>query len=145
MAREDTTHPTAAKAGGAAGALTGAAIGAAAGPIGIAIGAVVGGMAGARGGEALAEQVNPTDFDAHWHGRYTETDYYDERYGWGDYGPAYGLGYHVRSRYDQPFNALESDLERRWEDVRHSSRLGWREARPAILDGWQYVDREVLR
>ena len=97
-------HSVGAGTGAAAGAGAGALAGAALGPIGSAIGAVIGGIVGAKAGDEIAEEVNPTEYDAHWQREYQNASYYDDKYNWDDYAPAYGLGYHGKKGYrSQPF------------------------------------------
>ena len=62
--------------GAVAGAITGAAVGSAAGPIGTVVGAIAGGALGAKGGGALAEAVNPTEYNSYFEKNYKNTPYY---------------------------------------------------------------------
>ncbi len=137
-------HSVGAGTGAVAGAGTGAMVGAALGPVGAAVGAVLGGIAGAKAGDELAEIVNPTDYDDYWSREFRNTDYYNNRYTWDDYAPAYGLAYHGKSRFaDRPFDEVENDLERSWDRVKGESRLAWNEARDAVRDGWHHVERAM--
>ena len=137
-------HSIGAGTGATAGAMAGAIAGAAAGPIGAAIGAVLGGVGGAKAGDAVAEYVNPTEFDNYWRDNYTKTNYYDRNNGWDDYAPAYGLGYYARDTYrDRPFDDLDDELGAKWEEIKGDSRLAWNEARDAVRDGWHHVERAL--
>ena len=137
-------HSIGAGGGATAGAATGAVIGAAGGPVGSTIGAVLGGIAGAKAGDAIAEYVNPTEYDRHWAKSYKNTGYYNSRYTWDDYAPAYGLGYHARGAFrGERFDDLDDKLERAWEKTKGKSRLAYNEARDAIRDGWHHVERAL--
>lgn len=137
-------HSIGAGTGATAGAVAGAMIGAAAGPIGSAIGALLGGIGGAKAGDSLAEFVNPTEYDDYWRKNYKNCSYYNSKYTWDDYAPAYGLGYHARDTYrGRRFDDLDNDLERTWEKAKGKSRLAWNEARDAVRDGWHHVERAL--
>ena len=137
-------HSIGAGTGATAGAAAGAIVGAAAGPIGSAIGAVLGGVGGAKAGDAVAEYVNPTEYDAYWRDNYTKTKYYNSDNDWNDYAPAYGLGYYARDTYrGRPFDDLDDRLEGAWAKAKGKSRLAYNDARHAIRDGWHYVERKL--
>lgn len=135
-------HAIGAGTGALAGAVAGAAVGTvAAGPVGMAAGAVIGGVLGAKAGDGLAEVVNPTDYSDHWRTVYQTTPYFSPNRDWTDYEPAYQLGYnghgdHPGRRYDD----IEADLEAKWDASRAGSKLAWVDARPAVRDGWHYVE-----
>ena len=105
--------------GAAAGAVTGGAIGSAAGPVGTAVGAVVGGVAGYAAGGAIAESVNPNEYDDHFRSSYSAAPYYSDRYTWNDYQPAYQYGYNTFGQYKgQRFEDVEPKLQSEWESAR---------------------------
>ena len=62
--------------GAVAGAVTGAVVGSAAGPVGTVVGAIAGGALGAKGGGAIAEAVNPTEYTTHFEKNYKTAPYY---------------------------------------------------------------------
>ena len=137
-------HSVGAGTGATAGAISGAAIGAAAGPVGAAIGAVIGGIGGAKAGDAVAEFVNPTEFDDHWRNNFKSASYYNSDRNWDDYAPAYGLGYYARDSYrGNSFDDLDDKLEAAWDNTKGKSRLAWNEARDAVRDGWHHVERAL--
>lgn len=141
----EKSHPVGTGAGTAGGGLAGMAVGGAlGGPIGAAVGVVVGGIAGAAAGHEIAERVNPEHYDAYWEKNHRNQPYYSSNYSWGDYGPAYRYGYqsYAQNR-GADYDSLERDLETRWSSERGDSRLAWDDARPAVRDGWNYVDREM--
>ena len=144
MKKVKKDHPVGTGTGATGGALGGAILGAAAGPVGSAIGAVLGAVAGAEAGDALAEYVNPTEYDDYWREHHKQAEYYDSSRDWNDYAPAYGLGYHARGAYrGRKFDDVDSDLERAWDRTKGKSRLAWKDARSAVRDGWHHVERAL--
>ena len=130
--------------GAAAGAVTGGAIGSAAGPVGTVAGAVVGGVAGYAAGGAIAESVNPTEYDDHFRSSYSSAPYYSDRRTWNDYQPAYQYGYNTYGQYKgQRFEDVEPQLERDWNSARGKSSMAWNDAKGAVRDGWHYIERAV--
>ena len=130
--------------GAAAGAVTGGAIGSAAGPVGTAVGAVVGGVAGYAAGGAIAESVNPNEYDDHFRTSYSSAPYYSDRYTWNDYQPAYQYGYNTYGQYrGQRFEDIEPQLQRDWDSTRGQSSMAWNEAKGAVRDGWDYIERAM--
>lgn len=147
---EPGSHPVGTGVGGVGGAAAGAAIGSAAGPVGTVVGGVIGAVAGGAAGHAAGEAINPTEEEAYWRNSYTTTPYYssnstlysDLDYD-RDYAPAYRLGYENRSQYQNAnrFEDAESDLGRKWEQVKGESRLKWEQAKDATRDAWNRVTR----
>ena len=130
--------------GAAAGAVTGGAIGSAAGPVGTVAGAVIGGVAGYAAGGAIAESVNPNEYDSHFQTSYSSTPYYSNRYTWNDYQPAYQYGYNTFGQYKgQRFEDVEPKLQSEWESARGQSSMAWNEAKGAVRDGWDYIERSM--
>lgn len=137
-------HSIGAGTGATAGAAAGALLGAAAGPIGATIGALLGGIGGAKAGDAIAEHVNPTEYDAYWQANFKTRPYYKDSYGWDDYAPAYGMGYYARNHFrGRKFDDIDDHLEAAWEKAKGKSRLAYAEAREAIRDGWHHVERAL--
>jgi uncharacterized protein YcfJ len=130
--------------GAVAGAIAGAAVGSAAGPVGTVVGAVAGGALGAKGGGALAEAVNPTEYATHFEKTYQSTPYYVAGSEWRDYEPAYKYGYDTYGQYQgQKFEQVEDALQRNWDSAKANSRLAWSEARGAVRDGWHHIERAM--
>ena len=130
--------------GAVTGAVTGAAVGTAAGPVGTVVGAIAGGVLGAKAGGAIAEAVNPTEYNDHFKNSYQSTSYYNSSRDWNDYEPAYKYGYDTYGQYrGQQFEDVESDLERNWDTTKANSRLAWTEARGAVKDGWHHIERAM--
>lgn len=135
-------HSLGAGTGAVAGGVTGAVVGSMAGPVGTLVGAVAGGVVGAKAGDSVAEAVNPTEYTQHFESQYKSTPYYAMGREWSDYEPAYQYGYDTYGQYHgQKFDEIEGDLERNWDKTRANSRLAWGEARDAVRDGWNHIER----
>ena len=136
-----------ATAGGLAGAMAGmaasAATGVAAGtvmggPIGGAVGLVAGAVVGGMLGSAAGEALNPTEETLHWSSTYTKEPYYNSDYAYDDYSPAYRTGAEGFDNHpDRTFDEIESHLQDEYILNRGRSRLGWDDARPAMLAAWE--------
>ena len=130
--------------GAVAGAVTGAVAGSAAGPIGTVIGAIAGGALGAKGGGAVAEAVNPTEYTSHFENNYKSSPNYVSGSEWRDYEPAYKYGYDTYGQYQgQKFEQVEDKLERNWEGAKSESSLAWSDAKSAVRDGWHHIERAM--
>jgi hypothetical protein len=138
------SHPVGTGVGAAGGAVAGATIGAAGGPVGMAIGGAIGAVAGGLAGKAAGEAVNPTLEDSYWRSAYASEPYYNSRYTYDDYSPAYKLGYSSRQKYPgQTWDRIEGSLERDWNDVKGNSRMAWNEAKDATRAAWHRVERAL--
>ena len=125
---EPGAHPVATGLGSAGGAAAGAAIGAIGGPLGMLIGGAIGAIAGGMAGSAAGEAVDPTFEEAYWREQHVNTDYYHEQYDYDtDYHPAYAVGYAMRNQYpkETTFEEVETQLQRKWEEVKGNSTLAW--------------------
>ena len=130
--------------GAVAGAVAGAAVGSMAGPVGTVVGAIAGGALGAKGGGAVAEALNPTEYNNYFEKNYTSAPYYVGGSEWRDYKPAYQYGYDTYGQYrGQRFEDVENTLERNWNEVKADSRLAWSEAKGAVRDGWHHIERAM--
>jgi hypothetical protein len=124
-------------AGAVAGAIAGAAVGAVGGPVGIAVGAVAGGLVGGKAGDSVADSINLDSYRAHFQHEYSRAPYYVSGRSWEDYEPAYRYAFDARERYpDQQFEQVEALLQQDWD----ASGMSWEEARPAVRDGWQFIE-----
>lgn len=132
---------TGAAGGAVAGAVAGTAV---AGPLGTVVGAVAGGILGAKAGDAVAEKLNPTDYNNYWQNNYKTSSYYAQGREWNDYEPAYKQAYDAYSQNPgKRFEDVEASLERGWENTKANSRLAWNEAREAVRDGWHRIERAI--
>ena len=140
---EPGSHPLGTGVGSAGGAAAGAAIGSLGGPIGTAVGGAVGAIVGALAGHAVAEGVDPTAEDAYWEKNHPLKPYYIGDYDYNDYQSAYRMGYEGQGRNsNRSFEDAEPELSREWGEQRAGSRLTWNDAREAVRDGWQRVERK---
>ncbi len=138
------SHPVGTGVGAAGGAATGAAIGAVGGPVGMAVGGVIGAIAGGLAGKAVAEEIDPTAENAHWEKNYSSEPYYKSDYNYGDYEPAYRMGYQRYSKNDgRSFDESERELSSDWDKTRGESRLAWEDAKGAVKAGWHRVERAL--
>ena len=141
------SHPVGTGLGAAGAGATGAAIGGAVGgPVGAAVGAAVGAVAGGLAGKGVAEAIDPTREDAYWRDAHQNEPYYDRDYTYDDYAPAYRTGYEGYTQHGvsgRNFDAAESDLQARYNQVRGNSRLGWEKAKAATRAAWDRVERAI--
>jgi uncharacterized protein YcfJ len=138
-------HSIGAGTGAVGGAVAGAIAGtAAAGPVGTVVGVIAGGVIGAKAGDSIAEAVNPTEYTTHFRDTYQTTPYYSAGREWSDYEPAYKYGYDTYGEYrGQRFDDVQDTLERNWDSTRGNSRLAWAEAKGAVRDGWNKIERAL--
>lgn len=130
--------------GAATGAVTGAVVGSAAGPVGTLVGAVVGAVVGAKAGGAVAEAVNPTEYNDHFKRTYASAPYYRAGTEWNDYEPAYKYGYDRYSTYaGRKFDDVQNELQKDWEATQTTSKIAWNDAREAVRDSWHYMERKL--
>jgi hypothetical protein len=141
ITQEPGAHPIGTGIGAAGGAVTGAAAGSIGGPVGTAVGAVVGAVVGGLAGKGAAEAVNPTAEETHWRSAYDKEPYYSDAYTYDDYAPAYRAGYQSVIEGRTHWDDARSDLQRRWDTDRQSSRLNWMDAEPAAKAAWERADR----
>ena len=69
-------------------------------------------------------------FSTHWKNDYTHEPYYDSRYSWDDYDPAYRYAY--KSYEENPkanFEDVEDRLEAGWDVAKGKSKLAWLDAK----------------
>lgn len=145
ISEEPGAHPVGTGIGATGGAVAGAAAGALGGPVGAAIGGVVGAVVGGLAGKAAAEAVNPTAEEAFWRENYSKEPYYQTGRSFDDYGPAYRLGVTSRTRYQDPWTAVEPRLASEWESNRGNSTLNWQDASHASRAAWERADEQLRR
>lgn len=141
---EPGSHPIGTGLGAAAGAIAaGAAIGSVAGPLGTVAGTIVGGIAGAVAGKAIAESIDPTVESAYWQNEYRNRPYYDEKFDFRSYEPAYRAGWESYQEGSQ-WTTIEPKTRKSWEEGKWESeggapRLSWEAARQAAMDAYEKV------
>lgn len=121
--------------GAAGGMAVGAVLGTVGGLPGVAVGAVGGALAGGLGGEALAELIDVAFDEPDWqehserHG-YPPADYEQ-------YRSAYRAGWLARRRFgDRPFDEVETQLRKEWENQQAAARLSWDHVQHAAREAW---------
>ena len=130
--------------GAVAGGITGSIVGSAAGPLGTVVGAIAGGAMGAKGGGALAEAVNPTEYSRYFEDSYKRAPYFVSGSEWRDYEPAYKYSYDAYGKHDgKAFEEVQDTLERNWDAAKGNSRLAWAEAKSAVREGWHHIERKM--
>lgn len=128
--------------GATTGAIAGGIAGSLAGPLGTVAGAALGGMVGAKLGDEAAEMVNPTTYNDAFKIAYQQKPYYSTGRTWEDYSPAYQYGYDTYGQYrGSRFEDVEDRLATGWDTAKLRSRLAWAEAREAVRDGWNSLER----
>ncbi len=125
------------------GVVAGAAAGSVAGPVGTLVGTIVGGVAGAYAGKAVAERIDPTVETNYWQTEYRNRPYYNQRYGFESYEPAYRAGWESYTP-DGEWEKVEPVAHKSWEESKWESEGGaptmtWEEARQAAKDAYHRV------
>lgn len=148
LSKEPGAHPVGTGLGAAlGGAAAGAAAGMVAGPVGTVAGAVVGGVAGAYAGKAVAENIDPTVESNYWRENYASRPYYDPKYQYEDYEPAYRLGWEGVDA-DKTFQDREEELEARWNrdySQAEENALDWKRARVAAQDAYDRAYNRIKK
>jgi len=159
------SHPLGTGVGAAGGAIAGAALGAVGGPAGALVGGLLGAVAGVFAGRGVAELAHPSfpeelydqdlgngpaqainhDLeDAYWREAHAKEPYYNPDRRYGDYAPAYRMGWVSRARYGGgAFEQYEPAFRNDWDFVKGESRLDWEEAKHAVKAGWQRIERTL--
>ena len=130
-------------AGGGRGAAIGTAVG---GPIGTAIGGILGAIAGGVGGgyagNEIAHAIDPEAEDSYWASSYTSRPYVGKNTSYTQYRPAYRYGVSAATKVEgKTFEEVESDLRKGWAHSHSKSRMAWENAKPAVRDAYDRVQR----
>ena len=138
---EAGSHPVGTALGTAIGGVaTGATVGMVAGPIGTVVGGIIGGVAGGLVGKAIAEDIDPTVESAYWQEQYRERPYYNAKYSYRDYEPAYRAGWEAYdSQKPVSWKEREPEVRERWENEGGSPKMSWEEAKQASQDAYARV------
>lgn len=83
-------------------------------------------------------------FTTHLKNAFKDEPYYDSRYNWDDYDPAYRYAY--KSYEENPnarFEDLETRLEAGWDIAKGKSKLAWLDAKEAVRSAWDKVERNL--
>ena len=114
-----------------------AAAGSLGGPVGTVVGTVVGAVAGGLAGKAVGENNDPTVEIDYWRNEYRNRPYYDDRYEFEDYEPAFRAGasaYNPNTASD--WDKSEVAARSRWESESPNSQLDWDRAKLAAKDAY---------
>ena len=134
------SHRFGAGIGALGGTVAGAALGAFFGPLGALTGAVLGGAFGIIAGMGIAEGIEPETEQAYWERHFQDEPYYETRYAFADYGPAYRLGWQLYSPGAE-FEKVEKIMEEQWGEDKGSSKLHWDKAREAAKASWRRAEQ----
>jgi len=79
--------------------------------------------------------------DHHWSNAHRRESYFQPRYDYEDYAPAYCVGYIGYAQYGGTFEDAERSLLANWIRIKGGSRLSVEEAMPAIRAAWDRAAR----
>jgi hypothetical protein len=80
------------------------------------------------------------DRDYYWRVIYATRPYVRGGTAFDFYEPGYRFGYESASRYSgKTWDAVESDLERDWDNCRYRSNSQWHAVKEAVRDAWDRV------
>ncbi|MEZ5499059.1 MAG: hypothetical protein R3E77_06485 [Steroidobacteraceae bacterium] len=80
-------------------------------------------------------------YTTHWHDQFNKEPYFQTRYQWSDYDPAYRYAWDQRqSNPNSQFSDMENSLESGWEKVKGKSKLAWQDAKQAVRSGWHSIE-----
>lgn len=83
-------------------------------------------------------------YTTHWKKTFQNEPYYDARYSWEDFDPAYKYAY--QSHEENPhkrFEEIENRLEAGWDIAKGKSKLAWQDAKHAIRSAWQSIEQAL--
>ena len=84
------------------------------------------------------------DYTTYWREHFKSEPYFDAKYQWEDFDPAYQYAYDKRAAFpDRDFDDVEATLEAGWQKARGKSRLAWEQAKSAVRSGWHAVERAL--
>jgi hypothetical protein len=95
-----------------------------------------------RRSEVMKGENRIEKFTTHWKRKFTDEPYYDARYTYDDYDPAYRYAYKsYEENPDARFEDIEDRLEAGWDIAKGKSKLAWTDAKQAIRSAWHSVER----
>ena len=141
---ERTGHPVSEGVGAAGGAVTGLAVGASVGgPVGAVVGAAIGAVAGGVAGHGVAAAMDPAVEDEYWSTNFQSRPYVRDGAQYNEYRDAYRYGGETRASSTSTWDSSASEIEAGWDKAKGGSRLVWRDAKDAVRDGWNRVERAI--
>ena len=110
------------------------------------VGAGAGGIAGGRGGNGVAESIDPTVHDEYWKKNHSAQPYagngpYDQ------YSGAYRTGYRGMMRHgtEKSYHDVEGDLKSDYEATKDKAAVGWEHAKEATKAAYEHARNEVTK
>jgi hypothetical protein len=92
----------------------------------------------------MARENRIEKYSTHFRDNLKNEPYYDARYGWDDYDPAYRYAH--KSYEDNPnarFEDLETRLEAGWDIAKGKSKLAWLDAKEAVRSAWNRFEEAM--
>jgi hypothetical protein len=87
---------------------------------------------------------DPDVEDRYWRENYTDRHYVVAGEPYETYQPAYRFGWEAKQRYGgNRFGEVEDELEREWAELEADTRLNWQQAKDAVRDAWNRVERAL--
>ena len=84
------------------------------------------------------------DQDDHWRTHFGDRPYVKEGEAYETYRPAYQYGWRERvRRWGARWEDVEDDLEKKWDRFVVDAKLTWLEAKEAVRDAWNLVERRI--
>jgi hypothetical protein len=91
---------------------------------------------------SLDRRLNPIEQDLFWRRRFPREPYFEEGSEYADYAPAYRVGYESYPEHaGRSFDAMEPDLQARYDRDRSPSSLDWPRVRAAARAAWDRAAR----
>ncbi len=109
------------------------------------VGPIVAGEAAREVAEEAVHDGSPPkiDIDAeadYWRGAYVHRPYMLAGASFADFGPAYAFGAGAHHRFSgRPFDEVETDMAKEWDQHRGTSSLSWERAKEAARDAWSRI------
>lgn len=138
---EPGAHPVPAGVGAAIGGAAGGLVGSVGGPIGAAAGVVAGGVLGGYAGKAAGEAEYPTTEEDYWRKNYPSRPYFQRKYSYEDFAPAYKAGWEMEYAEGDgtSWDEREAEARIRWREQLNDEKAGmsWEEAKQAARDAYE--------
>ncbi len=89
----------------------------------------------------MVKVPNWNDENTYWKKNYVSRPYYDSARPYAMIEPAYRYGFdlHAKNQGKSYSDLDKADVSKGWEEARGSSTLAWRDAEPAVRDGYNHV------
>jgi hypothetical protein len=81
-----------------------------------------------------------TTEETYWRENFRDRPYFEQGRNYDYYQPAYQFGYNAADRYEgEEWEAIESDLERDWDQYDNRGQSTWAQIKQAVRDAWDRV------